>query len=93
MKLLFNKHVVRTDFPWYVTPRLLTQATELISCSKSPLSAVTMEPSTVTCVVLSDLYLFTSTVPGASVSHKDDDDCDGNNTISANKIVGTVFDI
>jgi hypothetical protein len=94
MKLLFNKHVVRVDFPLYVTPRLLTQATALISCCKAPLSSVTKEPAAVTCDVPSELHFFSSTVPRASVNsrvgHKDDEDCDDTNTVSANKIVGTV---
>ena len=56
------------DFPWYVTPRLLAQATALTSFPKAPLSAVTKEPAAVTCVVHSELYFYSSTVPGASVN-------------------------
>jgi hypothetical protein len=50
---------------------LLKQATALNTCSKVPLSAVTIEPAVdevqVTCDVPSELYFYSKTVPGASV--------------------------
>jgi len=53
-----------------VTPRLLTLATALTSCSEAPLSAVTKEPAAVACDVPSELYFYSSTVPGASVNSR-----------------------
>ena len=70
----WNCYLINTslewDFPWYVTPRLLTQATALTSCCEALLSAVTKEPAAVTCDVHSELYFYSSTVPGASVDSR-----------------------
>jgi hypothetical protein len=68
MKLLLINTSLEWDFQRYVTPRLLTQATALTSCSKAPLSAVTKEPAAVKCIVPSELCFHSIIVPGASVN-------------------------
>ena len=75
MKLQTVNKSLQWDFAWYVTPRLLTQATALTTCSKAPLSAVTKQQAAdevpLMCDVPSELYLYSSTVPGATVNSRE----------------------